>query len=405
MRIIYAIQNVGGIDLRKEVGDAVPVIYTLAGLKRAGHEVDLLRLNGRLVHLNQSSITTGRAGKRPFLLLESAIRRLQTSLHLPYFALFDSFRFYEAGKNSFPRYDLCHEHNGLFSVGAARACRHLNIPYILTFSADPLLELRLLGRPLRGLHAQAAAWAARYTYQTAAKIICVSEPAKNHLVNAWDVPPEKIHVMPNGVNIETFGRDYDSAAVRAEFGLSHEPVVMFVGGFQHWHGIERLVESFAQVLARFPGARLLLVGDGPARAAIEQKITALNINHAVQITGMIPHQRIPELLSIADVAAIPYPKLPQELWFSPLKLYEYMAAGCAIVASRAGQIADVIEHEQNGVLVEPGDVNALAEAIADLLTDAEKRARLGQNARAQAVSQHSWARYIERLEAIYRSVL
>jgi glycosyltransferase involved in cell wall biosynthesis len=93
------------------------------------------------------------------------------------------------------------------------------------------------------------------------------------------------------------------------------------------------------------------------------------------------------------------------LWFSPLKLYEYMAAGKAIVASRAGQIAEVIQDGHNGLLVESGDVAALAQALLKLLKDPVKRERLGQNAREQAIRHHSWERYIKRLEDIYRSVV
>jgi glycosyltransferase involved in cell wall biosynthesis len=114
---------------------------------------------------------------------------------------------------------------------------------------------------------------------------------------------------------------------------------------------------------------------------------------------------VPEILAIADVVTIPYPQLPEELWFSPLKLYEYMAAGKAIVASSAGQITEVIQDGYNGILVEPGNVDELAQAIINLFKDPTRRERLGQNARQQAVTQHSWEQYINRLEKIYESVL
>jgi glycosyltransferase involved in cell wall biosynthesis len=93
------------------------------------------------------------------------------------------------------------------------------------------------------------------------------------------------------------------------------------------------------------------------------------------------------------------------MWFSPLKLYEYMAAGKAIVASRTGQIAEVIKHEVNGLLVEPGNVSDLAQAIICLLNDHDERKRLGINARRQAIEQHSWDTYIRRLEEFYFNAL
>lgn len=91
-----------------------------------------------------------------------------------------------------------------------------------------------------------------------------------------------------------------------------------------------------------------------------------------------------------------------EMWFSPLKLYEYMAAGKPIVASRCGQIANVIGDGVTGMLVEPGDKITFAHAINRLLDNPAERRRLGENARRQAVAHHSWMGYVRQLEAIYR---
>jgi glycosyltransferase involved in cell wall biosynthesis len=187
--------------------------------------------------------------------------------------------------------------------------------------------------------------------------------------------------------------------------LEGSPVVSFVGGFQPWHGIDLLVESFPRILQEFPNCKLLLVGDGPDRINIERKIEELGISPNVIITGLVPQIQVPKILSTVDVAVIPYPELPKELWFSPLKLYEYMAAGKAIVASRSGQIADVIQDEYNGVLVKPGDVIGLADNIIKLLNNPDQRDWLGNNARQQAVERHSWEGYIRKLIELYQGVL
>jgi glycosyltransferase involved in cell wall biosynthesis len=165
------------------------------------------------------------------------------------------------------------------------------------------------------------------------------------------------------------------------------------------------VESFPRILQEFPNCKLLLVGDGPDRINIERKIEELGISPNVIITGLVPQIQVPKILSTVDVAVIPYPELPKELWFSPLKLYEYMAAGKAIVASRSGQIADVIQDEYNGVLVKPGDVIGLADNIIKLLNNPDQRDWLGNNARQQAVERHSWEGYIRKLIELYQGVL
>jgi starch synthase len=131
----------------------------------------------------------------------------------------------------------------------------------------------------------------------------------------------------------------------------------------------------------------------------------LKLEKKVHITGYVAHEAMPTWLAAADVAVAPYPALPQELWFSPLKLYEYMAAGKAIVASAAGQIAEVIEDGHNGRLVRPGNVAELAQAIGELLDDPAGRQELGRAARQQAASQHSWQMYRQRLESLYTAAL
>lgn len=413
LRIAYAIQNVGGIDFRQDIGDTVPVKYTLRGLKKAGHTVTCLMLTGRSV-LGIDDISNypeawkaplGISGTGLFRGFESGVRWMQRRLKLPYFALFDLFRFYEACCRVFPEYDLCHEHNGLFSAGAALACSRLGLPYVLTVSAEPLFERELGGRPLKGIHKKAAAWEARYTYQKAERILCVSEPAKRNLTENWQVDPEKIVVMPNGVDCDLFHPDYDSSAARHALGLADEPTIGFVGGFQHWHGIELLVESFSEVLEKIPEARLILVGDGRARGSIEKKIEECGVRSAVTITGIVPQRDVPVMLAAIDVAVLPYPDLPMELWFSPLKLYEYMAAGKAITASASGQIAEVIEDGVDGILVPPGDITVLAERLIELLKDAKLRSELGRRARQKAIEHHSWDNYITKLESVYRDVL
>ncbi|VAW31165.1 hypothetical protein MNBD_CHLOROFLEXI01-4663 [hydrothermal vent metagenome] len=182
-------------------------------------------------------------------------------------------------------------------------------------------------------------------------------------------------------------------------------MIMFVGGFQKWHGLDKLLEAVAVLVNILPEVRLLLVGDGPARPFVEENIRRLNLEKQVSITGFQPHTRIPQLLAIADVVTVPYPKLPQEMWFSPLKLYEYMAAGKAIVASAAGQIKHVIRHNENGLLVAPGDVTELAEACLHLIQNKDAQIRLGENARREAETEHAWSRQIERLEQVYDAAL
>ena len=412
LRVAYVIQNAGN-DLAQDVGQAILIKQTVRGLEEAGHSVSLFRLQGRQVVrmddvfnlANTRPALLGMSGARSFKAVESGVRRVQRELRLPYLALFDAYRFYEASYRYLPEFTICHEYGGLFSIGAALACRRQRIPHVLTVEADPFLENRVKGTPLRGPKAIVAAAAAGIAYRLAGRIITVSVQAKNHLVENWRIRPEKVAVLPNGVDIDRWQPKGNLGQMRQQLGLNGAPVVGFVGSFQRWHGTEGLVASFAQVVQRLPHSKLLLIGDGPARPFIEQQITELGLESKVIVTGLVPHTSVPDTLALIDVAVLPYPKLPAELWFSPLKLYEYMAAGKAIVASNAGQIAETIEHLSNGILVESGDVTALTQAIIRLLENPEERVRLGKCARQQAIERHSWKHYTEQLEQIYMSVL
>lgn len=412
LRVAYVMQNVG-VDLAAEVGQMMLIRQTIQGLEQRGHSVDLLNLQRErvisysdLADLSQQQrVPLSWSGKRPYVLVEKSLRRLQNILKLPYLAGFDSRRFYEACLNSLPTYQICHEYAGLLSVGAAYASQKTNTPFVITVDADLLLEADVMGEPITGTRRKAAQWAAQKSYALAQKIITVSAPTKENLVQNWGVPADKIAVIPNGVNIDLFQKPVDKARIREELRLVENPIIMFVGGFQMWHGLDKLLEAVALVSKILPEVRLLLVGDGPARPFVEENIHRLNLEKVVTITGFQPHTRIPELLAVADVVTVPYPKLPQEMWFSPLKLYEYMAAGKAIVASAAGQIKNVMRHNENGLLVPPGDVAELAQACLYLIQNPSERNRLGANAQKEAITEHAWARQIERLEAVYEAAL
>lgn len=131
----------------------------------------------------------------------------------------------------------------------------------------------------------------------------------------------------------------------------------------------------------------------------------MGIEQSVVLTGDVDHADVPGLLSVADVAVAPYPKLPVDFYFSPLKLFEYMAIGKATVASRLGQIAEVIIDGKTGLLVEPSDPVQLAGAIVKLLRDESLRQHLGFAARNTVRQNYSWDHYIGKLLGIYEAAL
>jgi glycosyltransferase involved in cell wall biosynthesis len=223
-------------------------------------------------------------------------------------------------------------------------------------------------------------------------------------VQDWDVPPAKIAVLPNGVDERFFAAGELDRTNGGKPPHGEGAVIVFVGSFQPWHGLGLVLDSFSKVRLECPGTTLLLIGDGPVRPEVEKKVECLGLTGSVRFAGQQPHASIPGWLQSADIAIAPYQRLTDELWFSPLKLYEYMAAGKAVVATDSGQIAQVIESGVTGVLVEPNNAEALAAALIDLVNDPEKRDLLGRNASRKARSEHTWGAVIRNLEQIYREL-
>jgi glycosyltransferase involved in cell wall biosynthesis len=299
-----------------------------------------------------------------------------------------------------PGHDVVLERNSLYTVAVARACKKLHLPYIVFFDADQIAELEFIGKPLKGILLWRARNLLRENLQIARKVICVSTAARNHLITKWHVPAGKILVLPNGVDVSRFCPDEKRRAeVRRALQLLDNPLVIFVGGFYPWHDVVTLLDAFGRILPTTPNARLVLVGEGPGQGAIWNHTKKNGIDQAVHFTGRVEHEQVASYINAADIAVVPIPVMKQDFWLSPMKLFEYMAAGKAMVASAMGQIVQIVKHGENGLLVPAGDAGALAEALHLLLSDAELRARLGRQARSHAVRHHSWDRYLSELES------
>jgi glycosyltransferase involved in cell wall biosynthesis len=141
---------------------------------------------------------------------------------------------------------------------------------------------------------------------------------------------------------------------------------------------------------------LLIVGDGPERAACEERASALGLDASLIFTGAVPAEQMPGLLAAIDIAVAPYPP-SAGFYFSPLKVYEYMAAGRAVVAGRIGQIDGLIEDGVTGRLYPPGDPDALVEVLDQLARSPDERARLGAAARAKVSAEHTWRSVAQRI--------
>lgn len=285
-----------------------------------------------------------------------------------------------------PDADVVVERLSLFSSAGREFARKRGAAYLVEMNspmAQEAARYRDAGMQALALEIE------RKTLQAADYVMAVSSDLREHAIESAGLNPERVVTVPNGVELDLFGHTYDRNQARREAGVPQDAIVFaFVGSLKVWHGVDVMMEAFAELRCMLPEAHLLIVGDGRRLRYHQSKVIDLNLDRRVTFFGGTDHLTVARLLAGVDVALAPY--LPQStFYFSPLKLYEYMASGLCVIASRAGQIAEVIDDGHNGLLVPPGQSAALREAMLRVGRDAGLRARLGEKAR-RSVAHCGW---------------
>jgi glycogen(starch) synthase len=288
--------------------------------------------------------------------------------------------------------DLVHVHQGedlaVLPLGLLAALRH-RCPLVVTVHCSTRHTLQ--GRSARAwllLHLGGPLEAA--VLRRASAVVVLAEHTAGCL-RRDGLPPERIHVIPSG---------FDPGLFTAEIGGSlprgYPPRVGYVGRFTTQKGVPLLIAAFGR-LSR--PACLVIVGDGPDRARVELALQALPSRTCVRRSGFVPHERVPSVLGSLDVLVLPstYEELGSVL-------IETMAVGTPIVAAAVGGVPEVVCHGETGLLVPPGDVAALADAIGRLVADRELASRLGAGGRA-AAERFAWPRLAGCVAAVYDTVL
>ena len=289
------------------------------------------------------------------------------------------------------RPSMLYQRHGRFSVAGALLSTWMQVPLVLEYNGSEL-------------------WMARYWDPTrfrrwlelcedisvacASRIVVVSEALRDQLL-ARGIPQHRILINPNAVDPEHFHPGCGGNKVRQDLQIAEDEIVVgFVGTFGPWHGVlvlQQAIELLLQSPSQ-PPLRFLLIGNGPLQQDVRKSLQSYESSGRVIFSGIVPHDRVRSYLDAADILVSPHVPMPDGRPFfgSPTKLFEYMAMGKAIVASNLDQLSQVLSHNQTAVLVEPGDVTELANAILLLARDPALRIRLGKQARLAAMSRHTW---------------
>lgn len=291
--------------------------------------------------------------------------------------------------------------NGLAAVAAAN--EH-GIPSI--YEVRGLWEITRVSREpdwegtpeyelMRTMEAEAA--------RAATRVITITGALRDEMVSRG-VDPDKIDVVPNGVDIDRFvplARDADLAE---RLGIGAEPVIGYIGSVLDYEGIDLLLRAAAELARRGREFKLLIVGDGGYYDRARALASELSLGSRAIFTGRVPHAEVERYYSLVDIAPLPRHALPVCEMVSPLKPFEAMAMGKLVVASDVAALREIVTDGLNGRLHRKGDADSLADVLDESISDLSGSRALGMASRDWVAEYRSWRKLSETVSGVYTSL-
>jgi glycosyltransferase involved in cell wall biosynthesis len=353
-------------------GQSVHIEEMIEALRSEGHEVRVVAPGAPEPHPDTAAQGGGRMGSdmgwvhRLKALLPKAVYELMELAYnlLAYRQLMTAAREFQP--------QVIYERYNLFLLAGLMVKKRLGIPLLLEVNSPLVLE--------RSQHSgglalqQLACWAEGAAWRGADAVLPVTQVLAGH-VRAHGVPTERIHVVPNGINRAHFADAPRPDEAKMRLGLQGRVVLGFTGFVRDWHGVDRIIDWMASPQAP-QDTHLLVVGDGPVRAALEAQAQRLGLAGRVTFTGVVHREQVPAHVAAFDVALQP----AVTPYASPLKLMEYLVLGKAVVAPATPNLQEVLTDNVNALMFEPAHPGALEGALTRLCTDTALRQRLAQGA-------------------------
>jgi glycosyltransferase involved in cell wall biosynthesis len=293
--------------------------------------------------------------------------------------------------------DCVYERYNLFLPAGIWAARRYKLPLLLEVNA-PILEERSRydGLSLTRL----ARWSQAYAWRNADMVLPVTQ-VLGDIVASYGVDPKRIVVIPNGINGKRFESAPDVEAAKRALGLDGRLVLGFTGFVRDWHGLDKVLDM---IVGDPPESQrhLLVVGDGPARPGLERQARELGIENRVTFTGIVGRDDVARHVAAFDIALQP----AVVAYASPLKLFEYLALGKAIIGPAQPNIEEILRPDYNAVLFDPASTQSLAEAVDRLCSDRVLREKVAANARSTIVEQKlTWHENALRVVSLFGGLL
>ncbi len=301
---------------------------------------------------------------------------------------------------------ILHAHSPVLNaLPALRVAKRLGIPMVYevrAFWEDAAVDH---GTTTEGsLRYRLTRWLETRALRRVNHVFTICEGLRKDIV-ARGIASSKVTVIPNAVDIELFepGGQPD-AELKAQLGLQGSSVVGFIGSFYAYEGLDLLLDALPGILSKRPDVRVLLVGGGPQDAALKAQALRLGVADKVVFTGRVPHDQVQGYYDLVDILAYPRHSMRLTELVTPLKPLEAMAQGRLLVASDVGGHKELIRHGETGILFKAGSVEALVQAVVDLLGEKNRWAPMRQAGRAFVESERNWVASVGNYANVYASM-
>jgi len=294
-------------------------------------------------------------------------------------------------------FDVMHVHDWLAAFSGISFKHYLKKPMVLTVHSTEVGRAQGLHSPdsfcINGIE-----WWAMYE---ADRVIVCSESMKNEICGHFNLPLDKVDVIPNAIDVTKYQTSVDRGSVRQRYGVGYgEKLILCVGRLVPQKGIEYFIRAIPSIAKRYPEAKFIIVGEGWSRDILEAEARASGHGGKIQFTGFASDQEVINLMTSADVLVVPSVYEP----FGIVAL-EGMASGVPVVASKVGGLSEVIEHDRTGLFVYPKSPESIAWGIDRILSDPDHAKWLTENAKEKLHKAYSWEAVAMKTVEVYRKVV
>ncbi len=293
--------------------------------------------------------------------------------------------------------NVIHAHDWLVAHASIALKHAYRIPMVATVHATEYGRHQgHLPGPMQKIIHQCEWWLTFESFRT----ICCSNYMKGEVVQIFELPPDKVDVVPNGIEMDDFCGDVSAELTRQKYIRPDSRMIFFVGRLVYEKGVQTVIEAMPRVLARVPDVRFLIAGTGPHMRQLKAQVQELQLDNKIHFLGFVDTQRLSTFYKCADMTVVPSIYEP----FGMVAL-EAMAAGSPVIVADTGGLKENVVHEATGLKFKPGNPESLAEAMIRVLDDRELALRLKTDARDFIGERFSWDRIARSTMEVYRRAM